>query len=97
MDDRLDAIIEEIIDDKPTAAQQGKMDALDKQMVELQKCAERRCRRILKPDLEFSGPVKLWHERLQAYKALIKWKTGNAWRGSNIIRTCLARGISNPK
>ena len=73
------------------------MEGIDRQMVELQKCAERRCRKILKPDMEFSGPVKLWHERVQAYKALIKWKEGRPCNGSNIIRTALQRGIENPR
>ena len=48
MEPRLDAIIEKIVDDTPTKAQQAQMDALDKQMVELQKFAEPLlgCRRL---------------------------------------------------
>jgi len=97
MDQRLDTLIEAIVDDTPTAEQQAKMESLDRQMIELQKCAERKCRKIIKPDMEFSGPVKLWHERLQAYKALIRWKSGNSCNSSNIIRTALRRGIENPR
>ena len=59
MERRLDAIIDAIVDDAPTEAQRAQMDALDKQMVEFQKCAERRCRKIIRPNMEFSGPVKL--------------------------------------
>jgi hypothetical protein len=47
--------------------------------------------------MEFSGPVKMWHERVQAYKALIKWKEGRPSNGSNIIQTALWRGIENPR
>ena len=97
MDDRLDAIIDEIENDKPTPKQKAKMEGLDKQFIELQRHAESKCRKILKPDLQFSGPVKLWHERFQAYQALIRWKTGNAKNDSNIMRTALRRGIANPR
>ncbi len=65
MYERLDQIIAEIIEDKPTPAQQSQMEALDHQMIELQKCAEQRCCKILKPDMEFSGSVKLWHKRMK--------------------------------
>ena len=88
MERRLDAVVDEIADGKSMPKQQARMNALDVQMIELHKFAERRCRKILKPDLEFSPRVQLWHERMQAYKALIQWKTCNA-RSSNIIRTAL--------
>lgn len=97
MEERLDAIITGIVDDKPTAKQKAKMEALDRQMIELQTHAERRCRKIIKPLLEFSPKVKLWHERVQAYKKLIRWKSGNARNGSNIIRSALRNGIPNPR
>ena len=98
MCERQDEVLEEIVDDKPTPAQRAKMDALDKQFVEFQKCAERRCRKILKPDLEFSPQVKLWQERMWAYRALICWKKGLPGNHSNIIRTSIRRGISdNPR
>ena len=97
MEERLDEIIEAVVNDRPTPAQQAKMEALDKQFVELQKHAERKCRKIIKPELEFSSKVKLWHERMQAYKGLIRWKKGNCRNDSNIIRTALRREIPNPK
>ena len=87
IEERLDAIIDVIVDDKPTAAQKTQMDGLDGQFMELQTHAERKCRKILKPELQFSGPVKLWHERMQAYQALVRWKKGNTKNDSNIIRT----------
>jgi len=85
------------VDDTPTAEQNAKMEALDRQMIELQKQAERRCRKVIKPNMESSGPLKLWHERMQAYKALIQWITGNSCNSSNIIRTALRRGIGNSR
>ena len=71
MDDCLDKVLEEIANDKPTAAQQRRMDILDEKFVQLQKHAESKCRTILKADMVFSGPIKLWHERVQSYKALV--------------------------
>jgi len=49
-----DAVISEIVDNKPTPKQRQQMETLDRQFVEFQKCAERRCRKIIKPELEFS-------------------------------------------
>ena len=72
MEECLDKIIEAVVDDRPTPAQQTKMEALNKQFIELQKHAEGKCRKIIKPELEFSSKVKLWHERMQAYKGLIR-------------------------
>ena len=97
MDKRLNNIIDGIVNDKPTAAQQAKMNALDNQFVELQRHADCKCRSILKPELQFSGPVKLWHQRIQAYQALVRWKKGNARNNSNIMRTALRQGIANPR
>ena len=58
MEQRLDAIIVAIVDDTPKESQRAHMDSLDRQMVEFQKCAERRCREIIRLNMEFSGPVK---------------------------------------
>ena len=73
------------------------MEALDRQFVELQKYAERKCRKIIKPDMEFSLEVKLWHKRVQAYKALIRLKEGKARNVPNIMRHARCNGISNPE
>ena len=76
MEEHLEALIMEIENDKPTPAQRQKMETLERKMVELQTCAEKKCRKIIKPDLEFSPQVQLWRERMQAYKMLIRWKKG---------------------
>ena len=89
-------MIETIVDNAPTESQRAQMEALDRQMVEFQKCTEQRCRKIVCPNMEFSGPVKLWHECVQAYNALIRWKTGQPCNSSNIICTALQRGIEKP-
>ena len=73
------------------------MNNLDRKFVEIQAHAERKFRKIIKPELQFSGPVNLWHEIIQSYKALIRWKTGMADNYSNAIRTALRRGIEDPR
>ena len=74
MNDRLDEVLVGIVDDKPPPSQRRRMDILDILFVELQNHVEKKCRKILKPDMVFSGPIKLWHERVQAYNALLHWK-----------------------
>ena len=74
MNDRLDEVLVGIVDDKPTPSQRRRMDILDIRFVELQNHVEKKCRKILKPDMVFSGPVKPWHERVQAYTPLVCWK-----------------------
>ena len=68
----LDEIIEAVVNDRPTPVQQAKMEALDKQSIELQKHAKRKYRKIIGPELEFSCRMKLWHERIQAYNDSIQ-------------------------
>ena len=53
------------------------MERLDAQMIEIQKHAERVCRKILRPDLSFSPTVKFWFERVQAYRAMLRLKKGH--------------------
>ena len=97
MDQHLDALEKEISNFKPAMDQERSTNSLDRQFVELQSHAERKYKKIMKPELQFSGPVELWHERIQAYKALIWWKTGLADNDSNTIRTALRRGIGDPR
>ncbi len=95
IEERLDQLIDEIENDTPTQGQIARMEGLNSQMVELQKMCRKKMSKILKPDMEFSGPVKMCHERVQAYKALIKWKEGRPRNGNDIIRMALWRGIKN--
>ena len=96
MEECLDALIDSIVDDTPTPAQRQQMEALDRQFIEIQRHAERHCRRKHKPQLDFSPEVKLWYECMQTYKALLQWKKGNTAR-SNVIRMALSCGIENPR
>ena len=59
MEQYLDEIIEVVVNDHPTLAQHAEMEPLDKQFVELQKHAEGKYWKIIKPELEFSSKVEL--------------------------------------
>ena len=49
---------------------------LHKQMDEIRLCAEKRCRKIMMPEAEFSPPIQHWYDKIHAYQALIKRKEG---------------------
>ena len=57
----LDALEKDISNFKPILDQERATNNLERKFVELQAHAERKCRKIIKPELQFSGPVKLWH------------------------------------
>ena len=97
MDQRLNTLEKEISNFKPTPDQERGTSNLDRKFVELQAHTERKCRKIIKEQLKLSGPVNMWHKRTQAYKALIRWKTGLAENDSNTIRTAQIRGIEDPR
>ena len=54
------------------------METLDKQLVKLQKHAERRCQKSIKPGLNFYGLVKLWHDECRPTKLLFAGRRGAA-------------------
>ncbi len=93
MEERLDRLIEAIGDEAPTPEQKQRMESLDRQMVEIQRCAERRCRNILKPELEFSPQVKLWSDRMRAYLTLIRLREGKVKNYSNANRDAVRADI----
>lgn len=95
MHERLDYLIEDVGDGPATEEQAGRME--EKQLVEIQQYAERRCRQIIKADLEFSPTVKLWHKWMQLWRAIIRWKEGKPCDGSNLVRKAVGHGVKNPQ
>jgi hypothetical protein len=49
---------------------------LYKQMTKIRIHAEKGCRKILRPESDFSPTVKMWHDRIHAYLQLIRMKEG---------------------
>jgi len=70
---------------------------LHKQMDEIRLHAEKKCRKILKPDLPFSSPIQYWYDKVHAYQNLIRRLEGKTRNNSNIIRHACCHDIDNPK
>ena len=74
--ERLDQLDVDMGNDAPTKEQIHRADMIFAQIAEIQLHAERKCRKILKPDLDFSSEVRFWHERVNAWRALANLKKG---------------------
>ncbi len=72
--EQLEILEKEIVDNNPMEEQQRHLDGLDKQYVEIRRHTERCCRKILKPDLEFSLEVKVWNDRMNAWRELMPFR-----------------------
>jgi hypothetical protein len=70
---------------------------LHKQMDEIRLHAEKKCRKILTPDLPFSSPIQYWYDKIHAYQNLIRRLEGKTKNNSNIIRHACRHDIENPK
>ena len=72
---------------------------LHKETLEHRLGAERKCRKILKPESEFSLPVKFWYDRIHAYKGLIRLLEGKHHRmgRSRVYRFAKNHDIENPQ
>jgi hypothetical protein len=71
-----------------------KMEALDKQMVEMQLARKKQCQPICSANLPFSEPVRTLHFRRRAYQGLLARLQHKAPRSSNIIWQAIKAGIS---
>ena len=69
---------------------------LYKQMTEIRIHAEKHCRKILRPDNDFSPTIKMWYNRIHAYLQLIRMKEGKMNNSGNILRFACRQHIANP-
>ena len=72
---------------------------IHKQMDEIRTHAENNCRKILKPELEFSPPIQYWYDRIHAYRKLISIKR-DKYRYADVsraVRSAKRKGITDPK
>jgi hypothetical protein len=60
---------------------------LYRQMKEIRVHAEKKCRKILRPERDFSPTIQLWYNRIHAYLQLIRLKEGKTRNagGGNIL------------
>ena len=69
---------------------------LYKQMTEIRVHAEKDCRKILRPESDFSPTIQMWYDRIHAYLQLIRLKEGKASNASNIVRFAKRTNIDRP-
>ena len=70
---------------------------LNKQMTEIRVHAEKKCRKILRPDSDFSPTIQMWYDRIHAYLQLIRLQEGKAKNVGNILRFARRQHIQHPK
>ncbi len=58
---------------------------LYRQMTEIRVHAEKKCRKILRPDSEYSPTTQMWYDRIHAYLQLIRMKEGKTKNNGNAI------------
>jgi hypothetical protein len=73
-----------------------KMQALDTQVVEIQRASERQCRQIYRGTIPFSEPVRTIYIRKRAYQELARGCSRPVQR-SNVVRDAIKAGISGPR
>jgi len=69
---------------------------LYKQMTEIRVHAEKDCRKILRPESNFSPTIQMWYDRIHAYLQLIRLKERKASNASNIVRFAKRTHIERP-
>jgi hypothetical protein len=70
---------------------------LYKQMTEIRIHAEKHCRKILRPNNNFSPTIQMWCDRIHAYLQLIRMKEGKMHNMGNILRFARRQHIANPE
>ena len=63
-------------DSDASPEQSQKTDQINVQLTEMQKRSESWCRKILRPDFDFSDNIQFWHERAHAWRALLGIQIG---------------------
>ncbi len=69
---------------------------LYKQMTEILVHAEKKCRKILHPDWDYSPTVQMWYDRIHAYPQLIRMEDGKAKNIGNIIHLARCTNVKGP-
>jgi hypothetical protein len=58
---------------------------LYKQMTEIRVHAEKNCRKILRPESDYSPTIQMWYDHIHPYLQLIRMKEGNVKNIRNIL------------
>jgi hypothetical protein len=70
---------------------------LYKQMTKIRIYAEKKCRKILRPESNFSPTVQMWYDRIHAYIQLIRMKEGKTKNTANILMFACWQHIKAPE
>ena len=97
VEDRLSLLEASMTSYPASPEQQIAAEHLDTQFVELQRCSEKRCRKITKTDLPHSLPVKYWVMRRRSYMELIKCRHGKVRNVGNVMNRARKNGIEHPR
>ena len=66
-------------------------------MTEIRVHAEKNCRKILRPDCDYSPTIQMWYDRIHAYLQLIRMKEGKTKNTANILRFACRQHINEPE
>jgi hypothetical protein len=69
---------------------------LYRQMTEIRVHAEKKCRKILQPNSNFSPMIQMWYDRIHAYLQLICMKEGKTKNNGNTICFAARTHIQDP-
>ncbi len=70
---------------------------LYKQMTEIKIHAEKGCRKILRPESNFSPTVEMWYDRIHSYLQSIRMKEGKTKNTGKILRFACRQHINAPE
>ena len=72
--------------------------SLHLQMDEIKACAERGCKKILKPAAPYGPPIAFWNDKIHAYQHLRRLKQGNnpGMSRSHVYRMASRKNIASP-
>jgi hypothetical protein len=69
---------------------------LYRQVTEIRVHAEKKCRKILRPNSNNSPTLQMWYDRIHAYLQLIQTKEGKTKNVGSIIRFAVRTNTQDP-
>lgn len=73
------------------------INTLHNQMDEIRRHAEKKCRKILRPDDVFGPPIQYWYDKIHAFRQLIRRSEGKNVNNTNTLRFARRKEIENPE
>ena len=70
---------------------------LYRQMTEIRVNAKKKCRKILRPESNYSPTIQMWYDRIHTYLQLIRLQEGKAKNVCNILRFARLQYIPSPE